>query len=158
MKASNKYKAGMHCAVCDCILTDPNNQDKDTAFTIDHVYPQSLETKYVRVQALCRRCNQLKSNHIPTATLMRLIRSVRLLESSTDCVCTSIECIVDSNECLTPEYRIRIKGVGCIATRSCSCFDFIPAAKNNDPSNLHQLELLIGRLHLLLRGDDDKLV
>lgn len=119
MNASKRFKKGICCVLCDQILTEPETCN-DNSFTIDHVYPKSHDTEYVRFQAMCRRCNQLKGNNIPTVTLIRILSAVRKIEFLSNERCTRIECIIENPQSLQRVYRLYYKGIGSVEITECT--------------------------------------
>lgn len=75
------YHDGMRCSICGTELKPYGESDVE-AFSADHVIPKSIGKDVLpeRLQAMCKRCNELKSNHYPTALLYRVIGAFRLLE------------------------------------------------------------------------------
>lgn len=114
MKSGKMFKEGMHCGICDCTLLPPQ-KNSNSSFTVDHVYPKSKDTNHVRVQALCKRCNSLKSNHIPTVTLIRLLRSVRITENLCGVNCSSIECKIANESSVDRIYVLKYRGLGSVS-------------------------------------------
>lgn len=83
MKASLRFTKGCRCAICGCVLDHPNFATA-TSMTLDHIYPKSGEDRSsyaLRYQLACEHCNKLKSNHIPTALLYRIISEFKSLGS-----------------------------------------------------------------------------
>ena len=80
MNASNWYIEGSVCPVCGVKFSD-EVYCGDESYTIDHIYPKSaMVSAPHQYQMMCRRCNQLKGAHSPSAFLMYLLRAMRTIE------------------------------------------------------------------------------
>lgn len=81
MSSNNYYHKGLKCSICGRPLAT-EGKDPTAVFSVDHIVPQSVDkdTLPIRLQAMCKRCNGLKSNAMPTAMLYRIIGSFRYLE------------------------------------------------------------------------------